>query len=186
MTEEYKFKEMDTPRLKLIKIAPEHREDMFAYASDKETVKYMSWPRHESIEKTDWFIDLTGELYEGEMHYDWAIWHKADGKMIGTIGIHALDREADGAEFGYIIAKPYWGQDLVPEAARRLLRFCFDDLEFSLMKAYCDPDNRGSERVMQKLGMTYRGTVPYQLIKEPEPVMHKYYTIRAEEFRIEN
>ncbi len=182
MTEEYKFREMETERLRLIRIAPEHRDDMYAYASDPETVQYMSWPRHESPEKTAWFINLTQELYEGEMHYDWAIWHRGDRRMIGTIGLHALDRETNGAEFGYIIAKPWWGQGLVPEAARELLRFCFEEMDFSLMKAYCDPRNKASERVMVKLGMTCGGMVPYQLIKTPELQPHLYYYINREEF----
>ena len=182
MTEEYMFKEMETERLRLVKIAPEHLEDMYAYASDEETVKHMSWPRHESIGKTRWFIELTQELYDGEMHYDWAIWHRDDRRMIGTIGIHALDREINGAEFGYIIDRAYWGRGLVPEAARRLLRFCFEDLELSVIKAYCDPENGASERVMQKLGMTYGGVVPYELIKSPDPVPHKWYYITGEQF----
>ena len=182
MTEEYRFREMETDRLRLIRIAPEHLDDMYAYASDEATVRHMSWPRHESKEKTAWFIELTRELYDGEMHYDWALWHKGDGRMIGTMGLHGLDREINGAEFGYIIAKEYWGRGLVPEGARRLLRFCFDDLELSVMKAYCDLENGASERVMQKLGMTYGGIEPYRLIKSPDPVPHKWYYIRKEHF----
>jgi [ribosomal protein S5]-alanine N-acetyltransferase len=182
MTEEYKFKEMDTDRLRLIKLSQEHGEDMYAYASCEETVRYMSWPSHGSPEQTARFIDLAQELYEGEMHYDWAIWHRKDKKMIGTIGLHGLDRDNNGAEMGFIIAKSYWGMGLVHESAQRLLRFCFEEMDFSLMKAYCDPDNHGSERVLEKLGMTYGGLVPYQLMKQPDPVEYKYYFIKKDEF----
>ncbi|MDC7223207.1 MAG: GNAT family N-acetyltransferase [Spirochaetales bacterium] len=179
MTDTYQFKEMETDRLRLIKLAPEHVDHMYAYASREDTVRFMSWKRHESKEQTARFIELSGELYEGEMLYDWAIWHREDRRMIGTIGLHGLDREINGAEMGYIIARPYWGQGLVPEAGRRILRFCFDDLKLSVMKAYCDRENRGSERVMEKLGMTYGGIEPYQLRKAPEPVMYRWYFIKS-------
>ncbi len=183
MTEEYKFREMETDRLRLVKISPEHLEDMYAYTSDEETVRYMSWPPHESKGKTAQFIDLAQELYDGEMYYDWAILHKKDRKMIGTIGLHALDREINGAEFGYIIAKPYWGRGLMVEAAQRILQFCFEDLDLSIMKAYCDLENRASEKVLKKLCMSYGGTEPYVLMKSPEPVLHRWYYIRKTEFR---
>ncbi|MDC7221121.1 MAG: GNAT family N-acetyltransferase [Spirochaetales bacterium] len=182
MTDEYLFRTMATERLDLVKISPQHIDDMFSYASDEETVRYMSWPRHKNKVETAHFIDLALELYEGEMHYDWAIWHREDKKMIGTIGLHGLDREINGAEIGYIIGKPYWGRGLTAEAGHPVLQFCFNDLNLSIMKAYCDPRNRGSERVMQKLGMIYGGEEPYQLVKQEEKVMYRWYYCTAPSF----
>lgn len=179
--EPYLFKEMKTARLTLIKIAPVHRDDIYAYASDAETVRHMSWPRHESPEKTAAFIDLTCELYEEECHYDWAVYHRRDRKVIGTIGLHNRNRRENSVEMGYILNKEYWGRGLIPEAARRLLEFGFDDLKVDAVKATCDPQNRASERVMKKLGMTFQGISDVKLIKYPAPVPHKVYRISRQD-----
>ena len=53
---------------------------------------------------------------------------------------------------------PYWGQGIVPEAARELLRHAFEDL--SLARIWCGyyDGNVKSERVQKKLGFRYQWT----------------------------
>lgn len=176
--DEYHFRELETERLRLIKIAPEHQEDIFHFASNRKNTKYMTWPRHKTRANTAKFIELSVELYEEECHYDWAIWYRNGGKVIGTIGLSNLNRQANGAEFGYILSREYWGQGLVPEACGVLLDFCFNTLNLDMMTACCDLANKSSERVMQKLAMTYGGIKPYQLIKKRKPVPYKWYVIK--------
>ena len=49
-----------------------------------------------------------------------------------------------------------WGQGLIPEAVKEIIRHAFADLGYqALWAAYYD-GNRKSKRVMQKCGMTYR------------------------------
>jgi ribosomal-protein-alanine N-acetyltransferase len=176
--EPYLFKEMESDRLKLIKINPNHLRDIYTYASDKETVKFMSWPRHRNLKDTEKFIEMTCELYEEACHYDWAVWYKKDHKVIGTMGLHNRDRELDSVEIGYIIAKDYWGRGLVTEGAGRLIKFVFQDMNIKIVRATCHPENMGSERVMQKLGMTFKGLEPVRLIKAPESQLHRVYEIQ--------
>jgi len=46
-----------------------------------------------------------------------------------------------------------WGKGYASEAARRVLAFAFEELDAHRVIAFCDAENRASERVMQKLGM---------------------------------
>ncbi len=61
-------------------------------------------------------------------------------------------------EIGYWIGVPYWGQGLIPEAVRELLRYGFEDLNLS--KIWCGyfDGNLKSKRVQEKCGFRYHHT----------------------------
>ena len=78
------------------------------------------------------------------------------GLMIGTVSDKGIpDTEA---EIGYWIVVPYWGQGLIPEAVREMMRYGFDDL--NLEKLWCGyfDGNTKSKRVQEKCGFRYRHT----------------------------
>jgi RimJ/RimL family protein N-acetyltransferase len=55
-------------------------------------------------------------------------------------------------EFGYWIARPYWGQGLATEAGRAFIRYCFQALALETIRAGAFADNPASLRVQRKLG----------------------------------
>ena len=72
------------------------------------------------------------------------------GLMIGSASnIGILDTDA---EIGYWIGVPYWGQGLIPEAVREIMRHGFNDL--NLEKIWCGyfEGNTKSKRVQEKSG----------------------------------
>ena len=78
-------------------------------------------------------------------------------------------KKEDEAELGYWLGVDYWGQGLVPEAARELLRHAFEDLK--LVRIWCGyyDGNDKSKRVQEKLGFKYQwttGDVPVPLMGE--------------------
>jgi len=78
-----------------------------------------------------------------------------DGTLIGCTGYRGFD--ADYAELGYWIGKPYWGQGFATEAVRALIAHAFDADGFAYLKAGHFADNPASERVIQKLGFMAQG-----------------------------
>jgi RimJ/RimL family protein N-acetyltransferase len=86
-----------------------------------------------------------------------------DGKPIGSVGLHLkgstdmTDRE-DECELGYWLGKPFWGQGLIPEAARELLRHAFETLGMRAVWCGYYEGNVKSKRVQEKLGFVYRYT----------------------------
>lgn len=57
------------------------------------------------------------------------------------------------AELGWVIDPAHAGQGFATEAARELLRICFEDLGLRRVIAQCFADNVVSWRLMEKLGM---------------------------------
>ena len=101
----------------------------------------------------------------------YAIVLKETGLPVGSIGLHHNDlaEKEDEAELGYWLGVPYWGQGLVPEAAREMLRHAFEDLK--LERVWCGyyDGNEKSRRVQEKLGFKYQWTndeVPVPLLGE--------------------
>jgi RimJ/RimL family protein N-acetyltransferase len=61
------------------------------------------------------------------------------------------------AELAYALHHQEWGQGYASEATCALLAFGFTTLGLHRVFATCDPDNRASVRVLQKLRMQQEG-----------------------------
>ena len=102
----------------------------------------------------------------------YAIVLKETGLPVGSISLHFhsdLAQKDDECELGYWIGVPCWGQGLVPEAARELLRHAFEDLEMARVWCGYYEGNEKSKRVQEKLGFKYQRTtenVPVPMMGE--------------------
>ena len=76
-------------------------------------------------------------------------------ELIGFCGHRRADIEGQ-IELLYGIHPTYWGEGLVAEAAREVLRFGFESCAFDRVIAATDTPNQQSVRVLQKLGMTFQ------------------------------
>ena len=88
---------------------------------------------------------------------------KETGKPVGSSArlLHGESNKTHGdkeCELGYWVGKPYWGQGLIPEASKEILRHGFEDL--GMEKIWCGyyEGNEKSKRVQEKLGFTYHST----------------------------
>jgi len=85
-----------------------------------------------------------------------AICVRATGELAGAISLK-VDREANGAELGYWLGEPYWGQGYCSEAAAAIVRHGFDVMGLNRIHASHFARNPASGRVMQKIGMRHEG-----------------------------
>ena len=79
---------------------------------------------------------------------------------VGSIGVFPTEAPEIGSEpeIGYWIGRPFWGQGLIPEAVRELLRYCFEDK--GAQQVWCShyAGNEKSKRVIEKCGFSYQLT----------------------------
>ena len=80
-----------------------------------------------------------------------------DGPLIGTATLRITHLQNAGAELSGALDPAFWGQGLATEAGEALLRWTFHDLGLHRVWATCNPENVGSWRVMEKLGMRREG-----------------------------
>lgn len=84
----------------------------------------------------------------------WAIQEKETSRFIGWSGLQYLP-ETHEVEIAYLLDRDYWGRGLATEAARSGLRFGFDETGQNEIVGIVHPDNKGSIKVLEKLGMRF-------------------------------
>lgn len=107
--------------------------------------------------------------YTCEMAESWIATHEADwnsGDEItfcmdpggGAAGAISLRRKEAGVYvLGYWLGETWWGKGLATEAARRVVRFAFEELKAETLIAGHFQDNPVSGRVLEKCGFRYTG-----------------------------
>lgn len=146
---------IETERLILRPWQEQDAEALYTYASDPEVGPPAGWPPHTSVDNSREIIKNV--LSKPETY---AVCLK-DGTPIGSIGLHLngstdmTDRD-DECELGYWIGKLYWGQGLIPEASRALLRYAFEELGMRAVWCGYYDGNEKSRKVQTKLGFVYQ------------------------------
>jgi RimJ/RimL family protein N-acetyltransferase len=105
---------------------------------------------------------LVDRLAAGIEARGWGFWAaelRDGGHFIGFVGLSPVSFTAHftpATEIGWRLAHPYWGQGLAPEAAEAALAFAFDELGLAEVVSFTVGDNIRSQRVVDKIGMSYR------------------------------
>lgn len=168
-------KNIETERLILRKFTIDDIDDLYEWASDKEATKFMLWKTHENKEETKAILNDWIKHYEGNDFANWCIELKETKEAIGSIG--ALNEVEENEEFistGYIIKRKYWGRGIASEAHKAVCDYLLNELNVQCIVSYCNVNNAGSRRVLEKAGFvfekrgqreTWNGPVDYFFFK---------------------
>jgi ribosomal-protein-alanine N-acetyltransferase len=150
---------LTTERLVLRVFTPDDVDFVFKHFSDPDVCRYLydAEPFTEREEALGLIAAFTDPKRTDRTR--WALELKSDGSLIGTCGYHFWDKTNRSTELGYDLAKPYWGQGLMPEALRAIFAFGFETMELNRIHAYTSVDNAQSVRLLQKMGFTNEGVV---------------------------
>lgn len=129
--------------------------DFYEYASVDGVGQMAGWLPHENKEVS---LGILNHFMEGRKTFALEL----NGKVIGSLGIEKY-KEADVPEFdslacreiGFVLAKEYWGQGLMPEAVQEVLRWLFEDIGLDLIFCSHFLRNRQSARVQEKCGFRF-------------------------------
>ena len=147
---------LETERLILRPWREDDAEALFEYARDPQVGPAAGWPVHKSVEDSREIIKNVLSAPE-----TYAVCLKESKRPVGSIGLKLgeqtdmTDRE-DECELGYWIGRPFWGQGLIPEAGRELLRHAFESLNMRAVWCGYYEGNVKSRRVQDKLGFVYQ------------------------------
>ena len=166
-------KQIETDRLILRAWRPSDLDDLYEYTSVEGVGEMAGWQHHENKEKSKEILDkfIAEDI-------DFAIYSKKDKKVIGSFGVNKYGMEHiltefdgyKGREIGYVLAKPYWGQGLMPEAVQAVVNYLFVDLDLDFLTCGYYDFNRQSKRVQEKCGFKpYRKLVMSTRMGTEEP-----------------
>jgi len=149
---------LETERIYLRPWQEDDAKELYKYASNPNVGLNAGWPVHTSVENSKEVIKFVLSKPN-----TFAVVLKDTGKVVGSIGLMIGSQSNIGlkdteAEIGYWIGEPFWGQGLIPEAAKVVIDYGFNELK--LDKIWCGVfvENTKSKRVEEKLGFNYQYT----------------------------
>lgn len=172
---------LETGRLILRRWEEADAEELYQYAKDPAVGPIAGWPPHTSVENSR---EIIRDVLTAPETY--AVVLKETGKPVGSIGImfgkngNAPMGEQE-AEIGYWIGVPYWGQGLITEAVRELLRRCFEDLNCTAVWCGYYDGNLKSKRVQEKCGFRYHHTEKDKLCELMGDIRTEHFTYLTKE-----
>jgi ribosomal-protein-alanine N-acetyltransferase len=101
-----------------------------------------------------------------------------DGTYLGWCGLKYFP-ENDEVDIGYRLLRKHWGKGYATEASKAALKHGFETLKLERIIGKAMPANVKSLKVLQKLGMTFRGF--YHDPTDPIPLV--FYDLRSHEYR---
>lgn len=126
-----------------------------AFASDPEATRYLTWKPYTAVEPVADFLQARADEWEQEDGlFAYMICLRGTDTPIGSIGITIADGKA---VFGYVLGRAHWGQGYMVEALRYLIAWSLAQPKIFRAWAFCNVENPGSARVMEKAGMVREG-----------------------------
>ena len=145
-----------TERLVLRRFRAEDVEAFAGYRSDPGVARYQSWDAPVPIAEAAGQVRRFAQADpEAPGWFQYAVEHRADGVLIGDIGV-CLEDNLMQAEIGFTFSTPYQGKGYATEAVRCVLGRLFTH-GIRRVSAECDARNTASARLLERLGFRREG-----------------------------
>jgi len=149
------FPVLETERLILRQPKLSDAADVFVFSSDPVVQKYNAEPTTDVSEAEEIIKSYNAE-YERTNGIIWGIMLRDVDTIIGMIGFHHWSVH-NRALLGYDLAHKFWGRGIGSEAARRVIRFGFENMGLNRIEAPTIVDNHESVQLLEKMGFTCEG-----------------------------
>ena len=130
---------------------------LYEFCKNPNVGPHAGWAPHKDIEESRKIIE---ELLIPSRNA-WAIRLKDTGKIIGNISVYddSARENVKSLEIGYALAEEEWGHGYMTEACKAVMAFSFIRFDLTLMAIRTSEVNNRSQRVIEKCGFKYEGTI---------------------------
>lgn len=143
-------KPIETVRLILRPFSDDDAVEAFSWFGDATVMRYTPSGPDRDVAQTTARIAMYRHHQSERGFSKWIITERSSGRPIGDAGLLFIE-EYGWIDFGYRIARPYWGSGFATEAASAWVERAFGLPELSCLTAIVHPENSQSIRVLQKL-----------------------------------
>jgi ribosomal-protein-alanine N-acetyltransferase len=148
---------LETNRLIIRPWRKDDLNDFYEYAKVDGVGQMAGWNPHTSIQESEQILSLFIEEKK-----EFALELKENHKVIGSLGLEKLSISLNeyydnhsGREIGYVLSKAYWGKGLMPEAVKRVIRYCFEEENYDYLMCSHSISNNQSKKVIEKCGFRF-------------------------------
>jgi ribosomal-protein-alanine N-acetyltransferase len=177
------FPAIETSRLLLRPMELGDAPAIYEYQSDAEIHRYMRSEPPASPEAVAENIGRWLALPAESRRPCWVIVLRSNNHVVGTISYNQLSQEDHCGQLGYEVSCDQWGKGIATEAVSAVVGYGFDTMGLNRIAAYCWESNRASQRVMEKTGMRYEGTLRQLRYAKGAHRDMRFYSVLAEEWK---
>lgn len=146
-----------TERLLLRKISADDAPFILALLNDPEWIQFIGDRNVRTEEAAREYITSGHWAAQVEMGYGLNV-VEAEGVPVGLCGL--LKREVlEDVDIGFALLGEFRGKGYALEAAQGILEYGRSHHRLQRLAGIADPENSASIRILETLGMTYRGTI---------------------------
>lgn len=157
------FETFITPRLVIREFVPADRDALLAFVREPGQLKYMLFNLSSEAAVDDFMAETSIRPDGARATFHLAVCVRGEnGASDACVGCVSLMRDGAAspeAELGYFFRKDMWGRGYAAESSAAVVNFGFSSLGLHRVWGKCHSENKGSARVMEKLGMQYEGTM---------------------------
>ena len=151
------MKKNNTPKFKLREMRMGDAKYIAKYLNNWNVLQYLSalpFPYEEKHARE--YIEKMKKSLKKKDSADFVLFITVDDKPIGAIGAHKIE-SGHKAEMGYWLSEEYWGKGIMSKAVKDFLSIIFKKFDLKRVYARAYSSNKGSMRVMEKVGMKFEG-----------------------------
>jgi ribosomal-protein-alanine N-acetyltransferase len=134
-------------------------EPFFALLSLPEVTRFTNWPDAPRKVQVERFVRWMAKLHPGGKGCAWIVEDVASSIVIGSIRFNRFDKKSKYGVIGYESHPKYWGRGLMTEAVRAVVTCGHQFFSLNRIEAWTLPGNAASDRVLDKAGFQYEGTL---------------------------
>ncbi|MGV1792190.1 GNAT family N-acetyltransferase [Rhizobium sp. A37_96] len=155
----HKFPALLTDRLRLREASMDDCDAFQALISIPDVTRFTNWPDAPKKTQMQRYLKWMDKIFSKGTGCAWIIEDRVAGQLLGGIRFNWIDRRARCAEVGYELHPSAWGKGLMSDAARAVAQCGFEEFSLNRIEAWTLPGNTASDRVLEKAGFRYEGTL---------------------------
>ena len=141
---------LETDRLVIKPLTLANLDDYAAMVADPAVMRYLN----EGVPRTrEYASNYLGNLVKQQKEKGftrYGVFARSDGELLGHCGYKDIEGRID---IGWTYVRRVWGKGIGTEAAKAVLKYGFDALDFADITARTVPENKGSVGIMKAVGM---------------------------------
>ncbi len=146
-------------KVKLVRLAPEHANELFRVVDANRTHlrSFLPWvDSTNSVKVIDEFIEKSLKMYSDCKALHALLLHEED--LVGIISHHHIDWGNKRCSIGYWLSEDHQGKGIMTEACRAFIRHAFTDYGLNRVEINTAIDNVKSQAIPRRLGFSEEGT----------------------------
>jgi ribosomal-protein-alanine N-acetyltransferase len=130
-----------------------------ALLSIPDVTRFSNWPDAPSRGQAERLVTWMSKLHASGRGCAWIIEERGSKMLAGAIRFNSIEKKWKCGEIGYELHPNLWGKGLMSEAVAAIVAYGHQTFRLNRIEAWTLPGNGASDRVLEKSGFRYEGTL---------------------------